>query len=119
MVPSLKTLERLRGAAEKCTRGSADEILQCLRFAMQRRSPGRALAECNALLDGFGIEYIFEGGQTHPSTVDGSDALIGYVNLGDTYCATIVYDYKKQRFEVTSWGNWYEASGEADRNRGE
>lgn len=113
MVPSLKTLERLRHSAEKCTRGDASEILQCLRFALERRSSARKiLEECDVLLDGFGVEYITHSGRNYADTMDGSDLVCAYVNLGDTYTCTIVWNYVSKRFEVTSWGDfweWYEA----------
>lgn len=108
MVPSMKTLERLRGAADKCTRGDADEILQCLRFALEGKRVGIALQECNVLLDGHGVELLCEGGHTSPQLASGGDILAAYVNLGDTYATTILYDYVNQRFHVTSWGDWYE-----------
>lgn len=31
-----------------------------------------------------------------------------YINTGDTYNATIVYDVREGRFFVTSWGDWLE-----------
>jgi hypothetical protein len=31
-----------------------------------------------------------------------------YVNMGDTYDATIIYDCLKDKFYVGTWGDWYE-----------
>jgi len=28
-----------------------------------------------------------------------------YVNMGDTYDTTLIYDYKTNRFVVSSWGD--------------
>ena len=41
-------------------------------------------------------------------TSDGS-AAVYYVNMGDTYAATLMFDFKKQRFLVGSWGALVEA----------
>ena len=35
-------------------------------------------------------------------------AVASYVNMGDTYVATILYDIEKGEFFVTSWGDWVE-----------
>ena len=32
-----------------------------------------------------------------------------YVNTGDTYSATLLYDCHKERFYVTSWGDYVES----------
>jgi hypothetical protein len=39
-----------------------------------------------------------------------------YVNMGDTYVPTLIYDVKKQKFIVASWGDWYEKSGHYNNN---
>ena len=31
-----------------------------------------------------------------------------YLNTGDTYRATLVYDFARDRFSVESWGDWLE-----------
>lgn len=48
----------------------------------------------NLLTKCHGVEYIHEG-KTH----------IAYVNTGYTYTSTIIYDYNKQKFLVSSWGD--------------
>jgi hypothetical protein len=47
------------------------------------------------LLDGHGVE------QLNPT--DGTEP-VAYVNLGDTYDTTVLYDYEKGRFYLTDWG---------------
>jgi hypothetical protein len=37
------------------------------------------------------------------------DVVALYVNTGDTYSTTIVYDVERDKFYVTSWGDWVEA----------
>jgi hypothetical protein len=49
----------------------------------------------NEVLDGYGVhyceEYDFE-----------------YVNIGDTYDCTVVYDRELKEFKITSWGDYIE-----------
>lgn len=104
-------ISQLGDAADKC-HGSGFEVLQAVRYALQTGEAGRSfravLKECNTLLEGFGVECIAEGGANSPSDMYGSDILAEYVNLGDTYTTTILYDYRAQRFYVTSYGDFVE-----------
>lgn len=54
------------------------------------------LQQINTLLNGFGVESIND--------------LIYYVNRGDTYDMTVVYEISRWRYLFTSWGNWYETN---------
>jgi hypothetical protein len=56
------------------------------------------------MMDGFGVEYIRSSNDT-VRTPDGLD----YVNMGDTYDLTLVYDHNKGKYVVTSWGDIVEA----------
>jgi hypothetical protein len=56
------------------------------------------------ILDGFGIEAI--PGPYVDRRYGNINAL--YVNLGDTYDVTILYDTLKKKFYVVSWGDWVE-----------
>jgi hypothetical protein len=69
----------------------------------------RVLGEANDLLSGFGVEAV--RGNYH---VDNHYyEIVGlYVNMGDTYNATILYDTDRQKFYVTSWGDWVEQNQE-------
>lgn len=71
----------------------------------------RILTITNALINlrgglAFGVE-------TLRSTQDTMHDFNGleYVNMGDTYDCTLVYDHKKGRFYVTSWGDIVESAG--------
>ena len=65
------------------------------------------LAACNEVLGGFGVEYI-----EHES--DGFDFFslcgLSYVNLGDTYKTTIIYNHAKDKFVINCWGSFVEKS---------
>lgn len=65
----------------------------------------RVLAELDAHMGGYGIEAI--RGEYH---VDNYyyDIVALYVNTGDTYNATVLYETEKERFLVTTMGDWVE-----------
>jgi hypothetical protein len=65
----------------------------------------RTMDLANELLDGHGIEAI--RGEYH---VDNYyfDTVALYVNMGDTYNATLFYETDTGRFKVTTMGDWVE-----------
>jgi hypothetical protein len=93
--PSLKMLEaRLNLGGEEG---------KSLKHFMQVGQRKAALDYANQLLDGDGIEYI-------PSEQDTmrSRAGLEFVNMGDTYDTTLIYDFSTGRFYVGAWGDWVE-----------
>ena len=52
----------------------------------------------NALIHGHGVEAIFAPGSS-------TTVLASYVNMGDTYNATILHD---RNYRLTTWGDWVE-----------
>lgn len=62
------------------------------------------MQSANALLHGYGVEAI------QGDWVDGfwGSTIALYVNTGDTYRPTLLYDVYADRFALTSWGDWYE-----------
>ena len=56
------------------------------------------LCALNEILNESGVEEIAEDGKH----------LISYVNNGDTYAPTILYDVEKEEFFVSSWGDFLE-----------
>jgi hypothetical protein len=125
MAASLKTLrDAFEGCLDKNRIGTTEETLQALRYALQTGDRGRnverVLAECNTLLEGFGVECIAQDGNTSPQYTDGSDILAEYVNMGDTYACTVLYNYRTQTYQITSWGdfverNWKDCGGDNER----
>lgn len=61
-----------------------------------------ALERANTIMHGHGIEAITGHAANEMTTV----AL--YVNMGDTYAATIIYDCLADKFYVGTWGDWME-----------
>jgi len=65
------------------------------------------LEAINELTDGCGVEAIrLEDYQFNNYW---GDCVGLYVNFGDTYQLTIVYDVTNNQFEFTNWGDFYEA----------
>ena len=58
------------------------------------------LHAASELLEAHGTEAIFGDRITRPD--------LEYVNMGDTYINTIAFDYTKDRFMVTTVGDWIE-----------
>lgn len=70
------------------------------------------LAACDAILETHGTEAIHAEG-AHVDSYH-FDIVACYCNTGDSYAATILYDTARDRFVVTSWGDWVET---AERTR--
>jgi len=71
----------------------------------------RLLEKVDQKLGAYGVEVVrgpWQGGYY-------GDAVLLYVNRGDTYDATLVYDTQAETFSVTSWGDWVEQN-EASEN---
>ena len=66
-----------------------------------------ALKIANDIIKGYGVEAINNenGYQVNRYYQN----IIGlYINKGDTYDTTILYDTEKEVFMILSWGGWYE-----------
>jgi hypothetical protein len=60
------------------------------------------LEAANGLMNCHGVEAILSEGSW-------GECLMSYVNTGDTYAPTLVFDAEEHDFMVTSWGDWVEA----------
>ena len=56
------------------------------------------LSAANSIMEQYGIEHLYEGGK----------AIASYVNTGETYRATVLYDHTHERFLISPWGDWLE-----------
>lgn len=63
------------------------------------------LDEANEILDGYGVEVL--RGKAWNDRYYGNIIAL-YVNMGETYEKTIVYDVSKGEFMLTSWGDFME-----------
>ena len=99
---SMKAKE-LADALEKAT--ESDDI----------ESIDEAMEKANEILGGHGVSSAQEDG-THVDRY-WRDTVLLYVNLGDTYDTTILYDTEEDEFSIGSWGDFIEAregDGEQD-----
>lgn len=104
-LPSVKTLQRITGDGDRGQRATAHTLrarIGCYRLLGPERdwSVERTLDGCNKLLGGYGVEAIFGSDSCTP--------VLLYINLGDTYDTTLLYEPAKDRFSVGSWGDYAE-----------
>lgn len=88
--------------ADPADRRLATELWASMRAACAFptfRSVNRAMDQANDALRGHGVE-------SQNLILDRSDSVrFDYVNLGDTYTATLIFDHHVDRFRVMSWGD--------------
>lgn len=70
------------------------------------RSVEEALAKADKAIGGFGVEAI-RGEEFRRGFW--TDSAAHYVNMGDTYANTVLYDVGRDTFYVTTYGDWVEA----------
>lgn len=58
----------------------------------------------NEEIEGYGVNAISEDGYK-----SGMWPVMEYVNQGESYATTVVYDRIDDEFLITSWGDWYES----------
>ena len=97
-------------------RDVSPENIAELRAILATRPEGRrasdAMERINQLLDAHGVEAIYASGG-HSGYWQNIVAV--YVNMGDSYTATVLYDVGRSRFIITdgaAWVEWYEATHE-------
>lgn len=82
-----ETVEAVEDWIRQCyNRPSHEELVMCA---------------ADALAEGFGVEAVFDS--------DG-DVACSYVNTGDTYNLTLLYDHGRDEFQFTTWGDWIETT---------
>lgn len=58
------------------------------------------LAAINDIIRGCGVEAILD---------DDNNVIAEYVNTGETYSGTVLYDHALGEYILSTWGDWYEA----------
>ena len=100
-LPSVKTL---------CARLGCDPtIAGAIRYVLSKDPRtdleiNNTLKAVSILLDGYGVEYAPSRQDTH-----GHGRGLEYVNMGDSYKPTILYDCLIKRFICSSWGDIVES----------
>lgn len=75
------------------------------KMRVDKRDVDGIMEKFDRMLDGYGIEAV--RGHDYQDSYWG-DILFLYVNMGDTYTKTVVYDTQMKRFVFSSWGDYYE-----------
>ena len=91
--------QELRNLIRKYQRKYPAHLRQCIRA-------DKILDAINAEIGGNGVESLQPEGAYIDRYYYNIVAL--YINTGDTYNLTVVYDTEQERFYVTSWGDWLE-----------
>lgn len=108
-IPSEPTLRGMLSDVLKKAHGDPEKNIKALRKILVRwrdreiKSRDMLIA-ANEILEGFGVEYIRS---ERDDQWGGHGAY--YVNLGDTYVPTILFDLDRERVWASSWGDWVEA----------
>lgn len=111
MKPSYKALERAFPGKGRQLRALLDKQAKTTDYASVRaweqkcyNAPSyldRLQCAFNEILEGHGTEAVFGEGEMSPDAC--------YINLGDPYATTLLYDYTRGRWLITSWGDWVES----------
>ncbi len=115
MTPSVKTIStRLQDVLEKeYSKELIPSIVKEIRNVMlnanllrDHHAVDTALDIINGLLHGYGVEAIRGTHHVGPYYLDIN---LLYVNLGDTYVPTVLFDTLNHNFLIGSWGDFVEA----------
>lgn len=91
------TAKRVRALMD----GSRDPLeykgVQCVDLQGHMSRIERQLHAIDIEIDGHGVEPVVD-----------DTVVMEYINLGDTYDTTVIYDYTRSRWLVMSWGDWVE-----------
>lgn len=73
-----------------------------------RLTPSAYLEHLNSQIDAHGVEAVWDNhGELSTRWGDGGP-VAEYINTGDTYSATVLWDDEENRFFLTTWGDWVE-----------
>lgn len=96
--------KKLSDAFPDLSPADAMKLWKALAAATYEKQVDAALELANTMLGGYGIEAVRDGGRSNYY----QDIGVLYVNMGDTYNTTILYDTRKERFYVTTLGDYIE-----------
>jgi len=77
-----------------------------LKEHMNELDPERTMKIANKYMRGYGVEAVRDENIWIGHYWQNTGLL--YVNKGDTYDTTLVYDTEKNKFDIMSWGDWAE-----------
>ncbi len=67
-------------------------------------NPEERLQEINDMVGGYGVESIEGNGNSRYWM----DTVALYINMGDTYNTTLLYNTDLDKYTITTWGDWVE-----------
>jgi hypothetical protein len=102
----MASLKAIKSYFPRMSNTDAKALKAALDGARGTKSVDEALETANKLIEGYGIEAIRGEAPTYRFYYQDIVAL--YVNTGDTYTGTVVYDVEKQQFQLTTFGDWVE-----------
>lgn len=116
-IPTLKSLVNTIGdyvEKEHGTEVAKAKLLLLFRMLQTWKARGRSsgdameiLTVADRMMDAHGVEYLSPAEQDPDHSVYGGNGAY-YVNTGETYNGTLLYDEKKMNFYATSWGDFVE-----------
>lgn len=112
-IPSLKKIQELTDHYRYPRTHARDLRESFEKLVYSHASVDQRLEDANRILVGYGVEAI-----TAPDAhVDGYyyDIVALYVNMGDTYSPTVIYDTEREKFYIESWGDWVEKQEQSGR----
>jgi hypothetical protein len=65
------------------------------------------LCAINEIMSGYGVEGIEVSSDFFQHFYYGN-CIASYINLGDTYTTTVLFDHRTEKFYIISWGDFYE-----------
>jgi hypothetical protein len=97
-LPSVKTIERLGCKCPTAVRRVMEDYRDD-----KTCNAGMALGRIDELIGGHGVEVL----RSRQDTLREFHGL-EYVNMGDAYALTVLFDYARGTFYVGCWGDWVE-----------
>lgn len=99
-------VRELRETFPKLTQYEAGELVHLMTSADSPKNVDEVLEAANKLLGGHGVESV----RDENSYVNKfyHDTVLLYVNMGDPYVATLLYDTVNREFTIGSWGDFVE-----------
>jgi len=102
-LPSTKEL--LKAFGKEIEEPQAKELLKLMEYPGSPQKVTTNMEKIDKLIGGYGIEVI-KGEEENNKYY--RDIIAEYVNMGDTYITTILFDVDERKFLLTSVGDWHE-----------
>jgi hypothetical protein len=106
---SSPTLQELIKAFPKADHSKLEELVEKMNAAVDSDEDGaidEVMTFANETLDGHGVEAI--AGNDYQVDKFWMDTVLLYVNFGDTYDKTLLYNTEENEFSIGSWGDFME-----------